>query len=778
MDETVKLDKNRNPAEMDADALWYDDAILHYRYAKVVRDGRRYEGWTREDFVNYHALLLEELKARKLPHFDRGDELDRETEPFLKQYALVHPSGVKLGERIELKDVLPSFQAFKLRQPYVYLVGGLVIHGSTEGDIDLLVKDSPSLPPAFRHVLEWRILRSLPPKYWERVQFHYDQFHGPFTDNIPLYDLTFERTNPENNVFRMGLNGHLAHLFERGEVASYQDWVRARFEKQLVRAGSPDIERQAEATRKEDAVKLFRFFVPMKPVKGTFPEQRQSLENFLSLFEDGDFPVHSTKKYDGMNTEIHKGGDRVMVFSEDGEDNTARFPGIIEAVKKLKVRDLVLLAETELWRDGRHLPREAVAGYAHGTGEPDDAGLVANAYDVVYAAGGGNADGLDLDAGDIHEWPFERRVKVLEALGLPQATFEVPDPALKLNRAPFLLSRNRDELAEHTRFLAERPGSEGNVAKKHAGPYSLTGRDEAQIKFHVSEVLAGVVLERIETKVKGIFNYLYGVLPGDEPVRDSETAELSGRTYLIVGKTFSTNQRAEPGEIVEVEYETLNLTRDEEEGTVSLSAWAPRFMGRLSDRKEPDTLEEAAARARKARLLTEKVVTAGGETVFKDLAGSSPGDADVEKANYVGNKERLADYIAAKLPEDGRTLFDPMCGCGGVLIEAAKHGYRVIGNDLSIVPYWFSKGVFEGAPLSEDAAEEILNARPRSGWLTTQWEGMYPRKREIRRYVDGLAQLAKEWSGPKGWAARAVVSRLIQTMYSDSGSGYSTRNSA
>ncbi len=775
MDGIEKLDKNRNPAEMDAEALWYDDAILHYRYAKVVREGQRYVGWTREDFVNYHALLLNELKARNLPHFDRGDELDRETEPFLKRYAEVHPSGVKLGERIELKEVLPHFQPFKLRQPYVYLVGGLVIHGATEGDIDILVKDSPALPPAFRHVLEWRILRSLPERFWGRVQFHYDNFHGPFTDNIPLYDLTFERVNPENKVFRMGLNGHLAHLFEKGEVASYQEWARGRFEKQLLRAGSPEIERQAEASRRENAVKLFRFFVPMKPVKGTFPEQRQTLEAFLSLFEDADFPVYSTKKYDGMNVEVHKGGEKVVVFSEDGEDNTARFPGIVEAVKKLKARDLVVLAEIELWRDGKHLPREAVAGYAHGTGEPDDAGFVANVYDVVYVDGGGRADDLDLNAGDIHAWPFERRVKALEALGLPQATFEVPDPALKLNRAPFLLSKTRDELAEHTRFLAERPGSEGNVAKKHAGPYSLTGRDEAQIKFHVSEVLAGVVLERIETKVKGIYNYLYGVLPGDEPVKDSETAELDGRTYLIVGKTFSTNQRAEPGEVVEVEYETLNLTRDEEEGTVSLSAWAPRFMRRLPERKEPDTLEEAVAKARAARLLVEKVVTAAGETIFKDLAASSDADPDVEKANYVGNKRRLAKYIVDKFPEDGRTLFDPMCGVSAVLIEAARRGYRVKGNDLSIVPYWYSKGVFEGKPLSEEDVDELVEAPPHEGWLSREWKGVYPRPWQLRRYLDGLAKLAREWSGPKGWAAKAVASRVLQTLYSDSISGYSTR---
>jgi len=768
----VKLDKNRAPAGMDQEALWYDDAILHYRYAKLVREGQGYEGWTREDFVNYHALILRELKARGLPHFDRGDELDRDTEPLLKQYAVVRPSGDRLGERIFLKDVLPHFQAFKLRQPYVYLVGGLVIHGSTEGDVDILVKDSPALPPPFRHVLEWRILRSLPENYWHRVQFHYDNFHGPFTDNIPLYDLTFERVNPGNNVFRMSVNGHLAHLFEKGEAASFQDWIAGRFGKQLVRTGDPELTRQAEESRKEDAINLFRFFVPMKPVKGTFPEQRQSLGAFLSLFEDADFPVYSTKKYDGMNSEIHKGGDRVLILSEDGEDNTARFPGIAEAVKQLPTRDLVLLAEIEMWREGKHMPREAVAGYAHGTGEPDDSGLVANVYDIVYASGGQG----DLDSGDVHKRPFEKRVKVLEALGLPQATFEVPDVSLKLNQAPFLLSKDRDELEKHTEFLSTRPGSEGNVAKKHAGEYSLSGRDEAQVKFHVSEVLAGIVLERIETKVPGTYNYLYGVLPGGGKVKESETAEQGGKTYLIVGKTFSTNQRVEPGQVVEIEYETLNLVRDEAGGTVSLSAWAPRFMRPLPDRAAPDTLEEAAANARKAGLLAEKTVTAGGETIFKENIPEPARPSEVEKANYVGNKERLAGYIAGKLPKDGGTLLDPMCGCGGVLIEAARRGYRVIGNDLSIVPYWFTKGVFEGSALSEDDVKEILGTRPRSGWLTTQWEGTYPRRKEIRRYLDGLAHLARKWTGPKGWAMKAVVSRLVQTMYSDSGSGYSTRN--
>lgn len=115
-----------------------------------------------------------------------------------------------------------------------------------------------------------------------------------------------------------------------------------------------------------------------------------------------------------------------------------------------------------------------------------------------------------------------------------------------------------------------------------------------------------------------------------------------------------------------------------------------------------------------------------------------------------------------------------MCGVSGVLIEAAKRGCRVRGNDLSIAPCWYSKGVFEGAELSDADIEKILNAPPHDGWLTKEWKGIYPRPRAIRRFIDGLAKQAHQWQGPKGWAAKAVLSRTLQTMYADSGSGYST----
>ncbi len=153
-----------------------------------------------------------------------------------------------------------------------------------------------------------------------------------------------------------------------------------------------------------------------------------------------------------------------------------------------------------------------------------------------------------------------------------------------------------------------------------------------------------------------------------------------------------------------------------------------------------------------------------------DLAG--PG---LDKANYIGNKRRLAKYIVDKFPKGAKTLYDPMCGCSAVPIEAARRGMRVVANDLSLVPYWYSKGVFEGAVLSEDDLQKLLEAPAKDGWLTTEWEGMYPRPKAVRRYLDGLAKEVREFQGPKCWAAKAVLSTLLQRMYAESGSGYSTR---
>lgn len=711
-DEAVKVDFERNPKKEEDKELVFTHSLLHTYFkrkasgAPLVVNGK---ARTLEDVINYHALVLQEMKRRDIKHLPH-DDLDRRTYDLLgwelpremkKQsplYAPVFPTGSKQeGGRIYLRDLVERLRSFKLRHEFGYIVGAIANHGVTENDIDFLwrgrFEDDLSIP------LQFRVYRQCPRDWWTRFHFLQDIYFGPFTNAVAAFDLVVKLTNPlegredldpkfaglqrvgweelevlraaldfpdmtldrlrslidevvelqrQPRTIQMGLAEDYADLEkmnaqnlsllldvfrQRRDVGNpwladieqeVEDALKKRFlseadleefreesEKQEARAASAEIQRQAERSAREDKVEVFRFFLPPKPIRGAYKEDRQTVDSFVALLKDEDFPVFSSKKYDGINVEIHKKGDDVRVWSEDGDEQTKRYPKLVEAVKKVKADSLVMLSELEFWESGEHRPREVMAGYAHSTGEPDDSNVVANVYRVVF-----------LDGKDVHSVPNEEAIRILKSVAFPggQSTWDVPDTGKKLNKVPFTLAENRSELKKETAFVDRKVASEGNVAYPSAWVYSLKQERGATLKYHRTEVIKGLVSKRIETKVKGVFNYEFGIIPPKDG-EPEETVEAGGRKLLRVGKAFSTDVRVEPGEAILVEYETLNATLDEKKGTVDISAWAPRFQAKAEG--EPDTFEAAVERARKSRLLVEKVVKETGETVIKQ---------DVEKA--------------------------------------------------------------------------------------------------------------------------------------------------
>lgn len=115
------------------------------------------------------------------------------------QFALVAASGEEAGEVIKLDDVLPAFQTALLRKPAVMLVGGLAVRKETKNDIDILIRGP--MDEATRHVIKFRVGRMLAakdPELADRIQFHDDQYGGPFTDFVELFDLALvARDKPE-----------------------------------------------------------------------------------------------------------------------------------------------------------------------------------------------------------------------------------------------------------------------------------------------------------------------------------------------------------------------------------------------------------------------------------------------------------------------------------------------------------------------------------------------------------------------------------------------------
>lgn len=166
-------------------------------------------------------LYVKTLNRLKKKMFESPDAFFEEEGDSKGGLAPVAPSGIVMGDIIELKDVMTFIKPFRVKD-WVYLVGGLVEHGKTKGDIDILIREKEQNP-----ALEFRLYRMFPPEYQKRMQFIYDsEKFGPFTSYIPLFkqraevgeELTVHKMEDEEKVHR--------EVKAEGMVFVHQDQTR------------------------------------------------------------------------------------------------------------------------------------------------------------------------------------------------------------------------------------------------------------------------------------------------------------------------------------------------------------------------------------------------------------------------------------------------------------------------------------------------------------------------------------------------------------------------
>ena len=58
------------------------------------------------------------------------------------------------------------------------------------------------------------------------------------------------------------------------------------------------------------------------------------------------------------------------------------------------------------------------------------------------------------------------------------------------------------------------------------------------------------------------------------------------------------------------------------------------------------------------------------------------------KINFIGNKEKIANWICNNFPKKTKTVFDAFSGGGSVSYEAKKKGKKVISNDVLKINYY------------------------------------------------------------------------------------------
>lgn len=93
-----------------------------------------------------------------------------------------------------------------------------------------------------------------------------------------------------------------------------------------------------------------KLFQPLQPMLA------QMVNSVREAFEEIDGALALEFKYDGARVQIHKGGDKVMIFSRRLNDLTSSFPEIVEEVRKNIRGDAIVEGEVVAVREGKFLP--------------------------------------------------------------------------------------------------------------------------------------------------------------------------------------------------------------------------------------------------------------------------------------------------------------------------------------------------------------------------------------------------------------------------------------
>jgi DNA ligase-1 len=222
---------------------------------------------------------------------------------------------------------------------------------------------------------------------------------------------------------------------------------------------------KGEAGLAEYDVKLFR------PVQPMLAQSAEDVEEAL-----GDLGEAALEfKLDGARVQVHKSGDDVMVFTRALNDVTAAVPEVVEAVRALPARELILDGEAlSLKPDGRPQPFQTTMRRFGRKLDLDrmraELPLSPFWFDLIY-----------LDGGHLLNEPQSRRFAALADLA--PASFVVPHA----------LTADPVKAQEFLENALER-GHEGIMAKSPASGYATGARGRNWLKVKHVHTLDLVIL--------------------------------------------------------------------------------------------------------------------------------------------------------------------------------------------------------------------------------------------------------------------------------------------
>src|SRR5579872_989361 len=303
--------------------------------------------------------------------------------------------------------------------------------------------------------------------------------------------------------------GSLTHSLRQGSLGGVMMPALAelsgRSEEDVRRAvmvGGSIARAAAQLSASDAAGATARSIVPFHPLVPMLASPADSIDAAL----EGGAAVVVEWKVDGVRAQVHKKGDRLAIYSRQGNDITARCGSLLGALASLRCDAAVLDGEVVLvGLDGAPKPfQDSFSAVASADSPGPDGGLRLYVFDCLHR------DGVDL-----LDEPLRARVDVLRAV--------VPEEL----RMPGL----RPETADAARrFYAEAVarGHEGVVVKDLDSPYrsGARGRSWRKVKEHATIDLVVLAVEWGSGRRRGWLSNLH------------LGARRADGTFCMVGKTF------------------------------------------------------------------------------------------------------------------------------------------------------------------------------------------------------------------------------------------------
>ncbi|MBZ5733662.1 ATP-dependent DNA ligase [Nocardioides sp. TRM66260-LWL] len=243
-----------------------------------------------------------------------------------------------------------------------------------------------------------------------------------------------------------------------------------------------------------------------RPVLPMLASSDTSVASAVAALVDRDGgPVSVDAKLDGIRIQVHRDGDDVRIASRSLEDLTARLPDVVDVVRALPARRVVLDGEAlTLADDGRPRPFQDTASRTSRRSGGTEL-VVPWFFDLLH-----------LDDVDLLDAPAADRLAALEAL-VPEA-----------HRVRRLVTDDPDA-AEAFAAQVVADGHEGVVVKSLTAPYEAGRRGAAWVKVKPVHTLDLVVLavEWGSGRRKGLLSNIH--LGARDP---------QGGPPVMVGKTF------------------------------------------------------------------------------------------------------------------------------------------------------------------------------------------------------------------------------------------------